>query len=240
MIVKQCNLGRVMAVVIETDGDETPGRSARKRAAILEAATEMFLRTGFLGTNMDEIAARSSVSKQTVYKHFGSKEALFIEIVSAMMGATDSLVHTAPPDPKTREELQRYLLDYGYRQLKVAMTPELMQLRRLVIGEVPRFPDLARVLHERGPQRAINVLAEAFGRLTEQGLLACDDPVVAATTFNWLVMAEPVNRVMLLGNAALPTDVQLQAVTIEATRVFMASYVRAQLGPRTGYAWRTT
>ena len=61
---------------------ETAPRSARKRQAILEAATEIFLINGYLGTNMDEIAGRSAVSKQTVYKHFSSKEALFIEIVS--------------------------------------------------------------------------------------------------------------------------------------------------------------
>ena len=50
------------------------GRSARKRRAILEAATTRFLRNGYRGTSMDEIAARAAVSKQTVYKHFADKE----------------------------------------------------------------------------------------------------------------------------------------------------------------------
>ena len=57
-------------------------RSDRKRRAILEAATEAFLRHGFLGTSMDEIAAAAAVSKQTVYKHFSDKESLFREIVT--------------------------------------------------------------------------------------------------------------------------------------------------------------
>ena len=43
----------------------------------------MFLRDGYLGANMDELAALSGVSKQTVYAHFGSKEALFVELVGA-------------------------------------------------------------------------------------------------------------------------------------------------------------
>ena len=51
--------------------------------------------------------------------------------------------------------------DYAYRQLTVVLTPRIMQLRRLVIGEVSRFPDLARVLYERGPQRAMDALAAA-------------------------------------------------------------------------------
>ena len=58
----------------------------------------MFLRSGYLGTNMDELAARSQVSKQTVYKHFGSKEALFVELVTSMTDAASSSVHNEIPD----------------------------------------------------------------------------------------------------------------------------------------------
>ena len=73
---------------------EGPGRSQRKRQAILDAATEVFLRDGYLGTNMEEIAALSEVSKQTIYKHFESKEALFVEIVSSMTTRAGDAVHT--------------------------------------------------------------------------------------------------------------------------------------------------
>src|SRR5450759_371802 len=62
-------------------GTEDEGRSSRKRRAILEAATTVFLRNGYLGTSMDEVAALAAVSKQTVYKHFGDKPRLFTEIV---------------------------------------------------------------------------------------------------------------------------------------------------------------
>ena len=49
------------------EGLEQQGRSARKRRAILDAATGVFLQKGYLATNMDEIAALAAVSKQTVY-----------------------------------------------------------------------------------------------------------------------------------------------------------------------------
>jgi TetR/AcrR family transcriptional repressor of mexJK operon len=64
----------------EFEGEHT---SARKRRAIIEAATTVFLSNGYLGTTMDEIAARARVSRQTVYKHFADKERLFSEIVTA-------------------------------------------------------------------------------------------------------------------------------------------------------------
>ena len=44
------------------------GRSARKRQAIVEAATALFLEHGYQGTSMDDIAALAAVSKQTVYR----------------------------------------------------------------------------------------------------------------------------------------------------------------------------
>ena len=70
-------------------------RSDRKRRAILEAATEAFLRHGFLGTSMDEIAAAAAVSKQTVYKHFSDKESLFREIVTTTVDEISDGVHVA-------------------------------------------------------------------------------------------------------------------------------------------------
>lgn len=201
-------------------------RSARKHKAILDAATEVFLRDGYLGASMDEIAALSAVSKQTVYKHFVSKEALFVEVVSSMTSAAGDTVHDQRAELGTNSNLETYLKDYAYRQLEVVLTPRLMQLRRLVIGEVGRFPDLAKVLYERGPQRAIGALAVWFESLAQRGLLEVDDPLTAAAHFNWLVMAEPLNRAMLLGDEGIPTRKQLIQHADEGVRVFLSAYAK--------------
>lgn len=200
------------------------GRSARKRRAILDAATEVFLQHGYLGTNMDEIAALSEVSKQTVYKQFDSKEALFVEIVSSMTNEAGDLVHNEIPDTIDNDDIAAYLCDYGYRQLLVVLTPRIMQLRRLVIGEVSRFPELARVLYERGPMRAVAEIAALFDELARRGLLGIDDPMTAASHFNWLVMSAPLNQAMLLGDDAIPTDQELRRHAEEGVRVFLAAY----------------
>src|SRR5215472_14803554 len=126
----------VMAATVSDDQVER--RSARKRRAIVEAATKLFLQSGYLGTNMDEVANLARVSKQTVYKQFSSKETLFIEIVTSMVNAGSNAV----PRFVDGADLHEYLCDYAYRQLRVVLTPPLMQLRRMVIGEVGRFPEL--------------------------------------------------------------------------------------------------
>ena len=206
---------------MDTEGD---GRSARKRRAILDAATEIFLKSGYLGTNMDEIAALSSVSKQTVYKHFASKEALFIEIVGSMTTGAGDVVHNDMPQLDKDGDLAAYLRDYALRQLTVVLTPRIMQLRRLVIGEVTRFPELAKVLYERGPARAMATLASIFRQLAERGLLVIDDPNVAASHFNWLIMSAPLNQAMLLGDDAIPTQAELRRNAEAGVRVFLAAY----------------
>lgn len=203
---------------------EETGSSARKHRAILNAATEVFLRSGYLGTNMDEIAALSEVSKQTIYKHFSSKEALFVEIVSTMTDAASDMVQNEVPELADGKDIAGFLQMYAHRQLTVVLTPRLMQLRRLVIGEVSRFPELARVLYERGPQRAIAALAKTFERLAARGLLAIDDPQIAASHFNWLVMSEPLNKAMLLGDEAIPKPPALRRHAAEGVRVFLAAY----------------
>ncbi|MER8945857.1 TetR/AcrR family transcriptional regulator [Mesorhizobium sp. M0959] len=200
------------------------GRSAQKRRAILDAATEVFLQKGYLATSMDEIAALAAVSKQTVYKNFPGKETLFVEIVSSVTNRASDRVHSEMPDLAEGEDVAEYLQRYAYRQLTVVLTPRVMQLRRLVIGEVGRFPELAKALFDGGPGRAIAAMAVLFERLADRGLLAIDDPAVAASQFNWLIMGEPLNRAMLLGNESIPKPAKLRRHAAAGVRVFLASY----------------
>lgn len=218
-----------MTKAISTNPSAGPGdhdRSARKRRVILDAATEVFLRDGYLGTSMDEIAARSEVSKQTIYKHFGSKEALFVEIVTSMTDEAGDTVRNKVSGFEDGDDVAEYLVGYAYRQLTVVVTPRVMQLRRLVIGEVGRFPELAKVLYERGPARALSALAAMFESMSDRGQLTIDDPLVAASSFNWLIMAEPLNRAMLLGDGAIPKAAELRKHAVEGVRIFLAAYGR--------------
>lgn len=199
-------------------------RSARKRRAILEAASTVFLSNGYLGTSMDEIAKLAGVSKQTVYKHFADKERLFSEIVSATV---DEIA-----DPNTDEvlnlrltgDLDHDLRDFARRQLRAVMQPRLLQLRRLVIGEAGRFPQLGQLFYERGPERTIDALAALFEQLAAQGQLDIRDPRLAAAHFNWLVMSIPLNQAMLLGQDEPATAAQLRRYADAGVRAFLAAY----------------
>jgi TetR/AcrR family transcriptional regulator, mexJK operon transcriptional repressor len=199
-------------------------RSARKRREILEAATATFLRNGYLGTSMDEIAALAGVSKQTVYKHFAGKENLFTEIVISTVKEAGDPVYGQALELEAGDSLEADLRDLARQQLATVMQPKLMQLRRLVIGEVARFPALGRAFYERGFGRSVGALASAFERLAARGVLRLDDPELAAAHFNWLIMSAPVNRAMLLGDDAIPAAAELDRYADAGVRVFLAAY----------------
>lgn len=201
-------------------------RSDRKHRAILDAASSIFLTHGYLGTNMDLIAAEAQTSKQTVYKHFGNKESLFVEIVGSITDDAGDRVHRDRPEVAEDTELEPFLREYAERQLITVMQPRVLQLRRIVIGESTRFPELARILYERGPKRAIGELADLFVQLRDHRLLEVDDPALAAERFNWLIMAEPLNKAMLLGDDAIPSRSQLRRHVADAVRFFMIAYAR--------------
>lgn len=199
-------------------------RLTRSRGKILAAAERLFLHNGFPGTTMDEVAATAGISKQTVYSHFGSKESLFVEVVENMTGGASQTLEQQVGDPDRDRPLEVYLLEFAREQLSIVLTPRLMQLRRLVIGEVERFPDLGRTLYRQGPRRSIERLAEVLHQRAGRGELSCADPHAAASYFNWLLMGEPVNRAMLLGDGGIPAHDSLREHAAETVRIFMAAY----------------
>ena len=210
-------------------------RSARKRRAIVEAATTLFLENGYRGTSMDQIAAVARVSKQTVYKHFSDKEALFNAIVTGTVNEASDTVASAVRELQDSGDLAADLRELARRELELVMQPRILQLRRLVTAEASRFPSLGQMFYERGPGRTIGELAAMFERLAAGGRLRIDDPSLAAAQFNWLVMSIPLNRAMLLGVDAPPSPDELTRHADEGVTVFLAAYgARAGAGATVG------
>ena len=203
---------------------EEEGRSARKRRAIMEAATRVFLGNGYLGTSMDEIAALAAVSKQTVYKHFADKEGLFTEIILGTIDQVGEPFHAEVLTLGDTDDLPRELGLLARRLIGAVMAPDVLRLRRLVIAEAERFPQLGRTYYERGPGRTAAALAPHFQRLAERGLLRLEDPLLAASQFNWLITSIPLNQVMLCGDAGRFTTAELDGYADAGARTFLAAY----------------
>jgi TetR/AcrR family transcriptional repressor of mexJK operon len=206
-----------------SDDREGLSRGARKRAAILQAAQQLFLTNGFLGTSMDQVAATASVSKQTVYKHFSDKETLFREVVTDVVRVRDGGI---PADFLTEGEgsIEDRLRSFARAFLKGVMQPDVLKLRRLVIGEAGRFPELGRAFYELGPQRAAEQLAAALREAASVHGLAMKDPAVAAEHLLSLILSTPLNQSMLLGDEIRFTKASLERSADEGVAAFLRAY----------------
>ncbi len=203
-----------------------PSRSAHRRRAIVLAATEVFLRHGYLGATMDEVAARASVSKQTVYKQFADKEHLFAEIIlDTTVGLVDRLAEAAAITLKDAQDVRKALRDLADGFLRGLLELDVLRLRRLVIAEADRFPEVGRAWFDRGFDRALVILGESLQHLADRGLLRhLGDPTLAAYQFAGLVMYQPMNQVMFAGTEALPPHDKLSRIADAAVDVFLAAY----------------
>jgi TetR/AcrR family transcriptional repressor of mexJK operon len=200
------------------------GRSARKRGAIRDAAAKLFLSKGYLETSMDEVAALAAVSKQTVYKNFADKERLFAEIVLATTDQISDMVSTVSGTLAGTEDVERDLGELARMFITTLMRPEMIRLRRLIITNAERFPELGRTWYEQGFERVLGTVADSFQGLADQKLLRLDDPLLAANHFFGLLLWIPVNRAMFIGGAEESDEAELERFTEEAVRVFLAAY----------------
>jgi TetR/AcrR family transcriptional repressor of mexJK operon len=220
--------------------DQAVGRSASKRRAIMAAARTLFLRGGYSGTSMDEVAALAAVSKQTVYKHFVDKERLFTAIITRDISATEALTNTAIAALADSDDVEGDLRQFARRQIAAVTRPHLIQLRRIMIAEAERFPELARTWYASGPERTHTTLAEQLHALARRGLLRVDDPLLAAQHLNWLILSIPLNKAMFHGSDNQFTPTELERFADEGVRVFLAAYRGADRtrsgAPRTGHA----
>jgi AcrR family transcriptional regulator len=202
------------------------GRSERRRQAIIQAATEVFLRHGYLGATTDEVAARASVSKQTLYKHFADKQHLFAEIImDTTVQVVDGLSDAVASTLQDAQDVRKALRDLADGFLRGLLQPDVLRLRRLVIAEADRFPDVGRAWFDRGFDRALVILGEAMRRLADRGLLHnLSDPTLAAYQFAGLIMYQPMNQVMFAGTDALPAADKLNRIADSAVEMFLATY----------------
>ncbi len=214
----------------------TKAQSGQRRAgrlasggAIREAAAALFLEKGYQATSMDDIAAAAKVSKQTIYTHFANKEELFSNLVMANANRVEEFVGMIGPTLEGAGNLEAGLRQLARRYLAFVARPDAMRLRRLIIGEAGRFPELAQEYYERVPGRAYDALAAAFRDLQGGGLPRVDDPLVAAQHFAWLTLGSPLDRGMFHPIDSAMKKLDLDRLADSAVRVFLAAY-----GPSSG------
>jgi TetR/AcrR family transcriptional regulator, regulator of autoinduction and epiphytic fitness len=151
--------------------------AARKRTAITGAATALFLDAGYDGTSLARIADAAGVSKATLFKQFPTKAALFDAIVTESWQAGDD----EPPPPTG--DLGSGLTVIGRRYAALLSAPGMAALFRIVIAELPRFPELGETQFQRGKLPYFDSVRRYLEDEHAAGTARVDDPVTAANQF---------------------------------------------------------
>ena len=203
----------------QTAGNAT-GLSGEKHRAIQRAGTELFLRLGYGSASMDLIAAEAGVSKQTVYNHFHSKEALFKAIIADLSEAMMAPLVVRDAEKSTPDRLLRGL---GRDFLALMLRPSSLALYRLIVAESARFPELGAAIYAVGAGRLIAMLADYLAWEARNGRLAVAEPELAAEQFIGMLTGRVQLRA-LLGACDTPDEGELQRRVEHAVSSFLALY----------------
>jgi TetR/AcrR family transcriptional repressor of mexJK operon len=192
-------------------------REDLKEEGILSAAKSAFMELGYAETSMDLVAQRAHASKTTVYRRFPSKEALFSACIASeceARGMSFSIPALAvlPPDQALR--------DIGLRLLDLLWSPEAIRMEQIVTGEAARFPEVASLFFQAGPERVCAAISGYFEWAAANGKLSVANPRFAAEQFvaslKSLRYCETV-----FGHCGTPTEAERDAFVKDAVALFL-------------------
>ncbi|MFE2615941.1 TetR/AcrR family transcriptional regulator [Micromonospora chalcea] len=191
-----------------------------KRALIVQAATELFLELGYDRASLARVAADAGVSKATLFKQFPTKAALFDAIVIDSW-ARNEIADVPPPG-----DLAAGLTVLGRHYATLLRRPEMTDLFRIVIAELPRFPELARAHFSQGKLPYFESVRLYLVTEHKAGAADIADPELAATQFLGMI-----SNYLLWPSLVLPdwtvTPDRTTAVVDEAVRTMVARYGRS-------------
>lgn len=158
-----------------------------KREQILTAAQRLFVERGFERTSMEAIREAAEVSKPTLYTHYQNKEALFADVVgnvvSSVAGEWIPSVENNNVALNTPQELSVALTAFAQHAIAGLMRPEYIALVRLVVAEMPKFPQLGEIFRTAGPERGLRTFAVLLENACAHGSANIEDTEMAARLF---------------------------------------------------------
>ncbi|GAB3096848.1 TetR/AcrR family transcriptional regulator [Lysobacter terrae] len=201
-----------------------PGRpkDLGKRAAILDAAKRMFTAHGFERVSMDQIAAEAGVSKLTVYSHFGDKETLFSEAISAKcQEQLEQGLFAVDPKSSLREQL----LGIGRAFVALINSEEALAIHRVVTSQPPPVK-LGQLFWDAGPRLVQEALASFLRDEIAAGALDIPDVQRASSQFLCMLKGE-MHMLLLCGCIEEIDPVEAEAHVQATVDMFLRAYQAA-------------
>ena len=195
-------------------------KDLEKRARILQAAKAIFLKSGYHGTSMNQIAQEAGVTKLTVYNHFQDKVNLFI---CAITETCEETLCTKQFDLDTSAHFYQTLFIVCSRALQIIYSPEALKLDHVLLELAAEQNPLALQFFEASHTRMENQLAEFFQKAAQLGFIQADDPIYQTELLLTLLLGVRHHKV-LLGITAAPNAQELEQIIRDAINLFLLKY----------------
>jgi AcrR family transcriptional regulator len=170
------------------------GSSRPTRERILDAGLRTFAEKGFTGATTKEISMKAGVNEVTLFRHFGSKEALFASVIQersplAEIRGKVSVDTDAPVDE---------LLESSARTV-LAILKANRHLFMMILGDAWRVPKMRSAISEFGVEKGVEFVTELMATLIAAGKIREMDPRVAARSLIGMIQSYYITRYLLAG-----------------------------------------
>jgi AcrR family transcriptional regulator len=160
---------------------------------ILETAAGLFIKKGYAGASMDQIAAAAGAGRQTIYRRFGSKDALFLAVIDQQVQRLAEAARFEEARGASAidalKETCRFLLDF-------LLHPDMIRLHRVFAAEADRFPNIGQYI-ENCMAPFMAVMQRLLWAASVSGRLRKINPELLVTHMNGAITGWPVRQAML-------------------------------------------
>lgn len=205
---------------VQTVNQSGRPKDLEKRARILQAAKAIFLKSGYHGTSMNQIAQEAGVTKLTVYNHFQDKANLFI---CAIQQTCEETLNTKQFELDASADFYQALFTVCSRALQIIYSPEALKLEHVLFELAAEQSPLAEQFFNASHTRLQNQLAAFFQQAAELGFIQADDPTYQTELLLTLLLGVRHHKV-LLRIIAVPTAQELEQIIHDAITLFLLKY----------------
>ena len=207
-----------MEIIVQT----TAGRpkDLEKRKHILEAAKKLFLKLGYHGSSMNQIAQEADVTKLTVYNHFQDKEKLFICAIEA---TCEESIRAKPLTLSADSNFREVLHQMCGLALNVVNLPEAIKLEHLLLELAAEKNPLTVLFFNASHQRMNMVWGNVFSQAASFGFIQ-DNLIDKQINLMLSLLLGVRHHEVLLGIRNPPNAEEKESIITESIDLFLLKY----------------
>lgn len=193
-------------------------RAQQTRERLRETAQRLFLQQGYQATSVDTILAAAGISsRETFYRHYAGKEALFVDVLSHLTMEQPNFAEKLATLPRVHDlSTLRQVLTVLARELLVLMNqPEYQALMRITIAEAPRFPQLGPLVFAAIPQHGLSLIMALLQEAREQQIIAHVDFEAMARALLGGLLTYAIQSLLFVGDQTQPPTLDRADVLVE-------------------------